>query len=232
MLNANCMAELMDAGKDCFPPRATFELISSGAGPRTCAHVCVTSGRRLFIHGGKSSADPSAKDVKNDFWIFHLDENRWEDITDDHSPHLSQHCGVASDDRSVRPSRLFLIGGWDGRRRTSDLFSFRLDSLSWEKWSTSGFPVGAGLTSFAVVPLLYVASRKTSTTKSSSLSSSLARSTKPTGIVPPAKTTTTTATKPTSEEAFLVCGREGGLRTQRKSGNTYLLRCDANKWES
>jgi len=212
------MAESPPTEKESLPPRAKFELISSGAGPRTCAHICVISGRRLFIHGGKSSADPSAKDVKNDFWIFHLDENRWEDLTDGHSPYLSQHCGVASEDNSSGQPRLFLIGGWDGRRRTSDLYSFRTDTLTWEKWSTSGFPVGAGLSSFAVVPIVSAGTKKTSTMVSNSMSSKF--------------TSSQQTQHPMSEEVFFVCGREGGLRTQRKSGNTYLLRCDTQKQQS
>lgn len=167
-------------------PSARFHLLSSGAGPRTCSHVCVASGRRLFIHGGKSTPDPSAKDVKNDFWICHLDENRWEEITDHHSPYLSQHCAQVSQDGA----RMFLIGGWNGHHRTYDVYSFFFETRTWESWQTSGFPVGAGLSSFAVVPL------------ASTTSSSVAE----------------------TEELSLVLGREGGLRTQRRSGNAYLLR--------
>lgn len=182
------------------PPAAKFTLISTGAGPRTCAHVCVAVGRRLFIHGGKSTPDPSAKDVKNDLWIFHLDEKRWEDITDDHSPFLSQHCAQVSRDGA----RLFLVGGWNGHHRTFDVHSFLIETRSWEAWTTSGFPIGAGLSSFAIVPLA---------SSSSSSSSSMA---------------------PETDELTLVLGREGGLRTQRRSGNAYLLRsfiCGQSKYE-
>ena len=179
-------------------PIARFHLLSSGAGPRTCSHVCVAFGRRLFIHGGKSTPDPSAKDVKNDFWIYHLDENRWEEITDHHSPYLSQHCAQVSRDGA----RMFLIGGWNGHHRTYDVYSFVFETRTWEAWKTSGFPVGAGLSSFAVVPL------------ASTTSSSVAE----------------------TDELSLVLGREGGLRTQRRSGNAFLLRSSVSgqskKWRS
>ena len=169
-------------------PTVKFTLLSTGSGPRTCAHVCVAIGRRLFIHGGKSTPDPSARDVKNDFWIYHVDERRWEDITDDFSPFLSQHCAQASRDGA----RLFLVGGWNGHHRTFDVYSFLVETRSWEAWTTSGFPVGAGLSSFAIVPL-----------ESASALASVASET---------------------DELTLVLGREGGLRTQRRSGNAYLLR--------
>ena len=182
-------------------PRVRFSLLSSGVGPRTCAHVCVASGRRLFVHGGKSTPDPSAKDVKNELWIFDLDERRWEEITDHQSPFLSQHCAQTSNDGA----RMFLIGGWNGHHRTFDVHSFVFETRSWETWATSGFPVGAGLSSFAVVPLALL----------SSPSSSSAR------IV--------------TDDLFLVLGREGGLRTQRRSGNAFLLRSSLSgqsEWNS
>lgn len=206
------MSDVLQSEKKKFC--AVFQLISSGAGPRTCSHVGLTSGYRLFIHGGKSSADPSAKDVKNDFWIFQVDENRWENLTNDLSPYLSQHCGFVSDGGAF--PRLFLIGGWNGRNRTSDVYSFRLDTRAWEKWSTSGFPVGAGLSSFAVVPLVTVGSVKSS--------SSMIRSSN--------SVEKQRRSSSEDEEILLVCGREGGLRTQRRAGNAYLLRCNNVKNQS
>ena len=76
----------------------------------------------------------------------------------------------------------FSAGGWDGKRRTSDVYVFDTEEQMWSHPTTVGFPDGAGLSSH-------------------------------------------TATLGANKDILLI-GREGSLRTQRRSGNAYILHGD------
>ena len=91
------------------------------------------------------------------------------------SPALSHHCALNFQDRYV-----LLIGGWNGKVRSSDVFAYDTTENRWLQPCTQGFPHGAGLSSHACVLL--------------------------------------------SNGDILAIGREGGLRTQRRSGNAFLLK--------
>jgi len=159
--------------------RLSWDLISSN-GPARCGHVSVAVGRKMFIHGGKSSMNPSAKDVSNEIWVFDLATSTWTNLTSEDAPYLSQHCAALTKDED----KILLAGGWTGHHRTADVWYYSITTGSWGQMSVSGFPEGAGLSSFALVPVL--------PTKGSC-------------------------------DSFLVIGREGGLRTQRRNGNVYRL---------
>jgi N-acetylneuraminic acid mutarotase len=46
-----------------------------------------------------------------------------------------------------------VIGGWDGKARTSDVHVYDVEKSQWKAMATSGFPVGAGLSSFTATLL-------------------------------------------------------------------------------
>ena len=64
------------------------------------------------------------------------------------SPALSHHCAVAIDDRYM-----LLIGGWNGRLRTPDVWAYDAQEDRWLPMKTSGFPEGGGLSSHTATML-------------------------------------------------------------------------------
>ena len=76
-------------------------------------------------------------------------------------------------------------GGWNGKRRISDVYVFDTEEQIWLNPATTGFPEGAGLSSH-------------------------------------------TATLGANKDILLI-GREGSLRTQRRSGNAYILHGDLRR---
>ncbi|ESN99600.1 hypothetical protein HELRODRAFT_125934, partial [Helobdella robusta] len=58
------------------------------------------------------------------------------------SPALSYHASVVLQDRY-----LVLIGGWNGKSRTSDLNIYDGAQEKWLPCETHGFPIGSGLSS-------------------------------------------------------------------------------------
>ena len=149
----------------------------NSAGPSVAHHTGAVINEALYIHGGilkTGSTDPT-----NQLSRFDPTSNAWIDLTSDQSPHLSHHAGVVIGDYWI------LIGGWNGRARTSDVSVYDVINNRWIDTKTDGFPSGAGLSSHSAVLL--------------------------------------------TNGEVLVIGREGSLRTQRRSGNSFLLRCDPQK---
>ena len=109
-------------------------------GPHLAHHVgCIIRGA-LYIHGGidkRLSTHPL-----NGLHRLDLSASTWQSIDASNSPALSHHCCVALHDRYM-----LLIGGWDGKARLSDIYAFDTQENRWIFPKSSGFPIGAGLSS-------------------------------------------------------------------------------------
>lgn len=107
-------------------------------GPKAAFHVGGIIEDVLYIHGGIQEA--GSNQPSNQFYKLSLETMMWEDVQAPGSPALSHHAAV------VLEKRFFLlIGGWDGRRRRSDLHAYDTHKNRWLHMKHSGFPEGAGL---------------------------------------------------------------------------------------
>ncbi|XP_064652428.1 kelch domain-containing protein 9-like [Lineus longissimus] len=123
----------------------SWEFVSS-SGPSLAHHTGGFVRGSWYIHGGitvRGSTSPS-----DQFYKFDPSEASWVEVTTHGSPALSHHSSVVLGDRY-----LILIGGWDGKARTSDVHMYDVEKDKWQGVATSGFPVGAGLSSFTATLL-------------------------------------------------------------------------------
>ena len=109
-------------------------------GPKVAFHVGAIIRGALYIHGGIS--DIQSTKPSNLLYRLDLTSTMWTQIRTPGSPSLSHHAAVVSGDRY-----LILIGGWDGRRRTSNVNVYDTNDDCWRCMTHSGFPDGAGLSS-------------------------------------------------------------------------------------
>ncbi|KAK3087137.1 hypothetical protein FSP39_002188 [Pinctada imbricata] len=124
--------------------RGTSSLIDwkevNASGPARAFHTGCVIGNSFYIHGGimtKDSKDPSSS-------LFQLNPSSftWSEVSFPGSPSLSHHASVALSNRYF-----VLIGGWNGKSRTADIFVFDTQKSLWIKPKVSGFPEGGGLSS-------------------------------------------------------------------------------------
>ncbi|XP_062507021.1 kelch domain-containing protein 9-like [Corticium candelabrum] len=147
-------------------------------GPSLCFHAGSVVRDCFYIHGGVTSRLSSEASFQ--LWKFDFSSLNWSSITSSGAPNCSHHVAVTQHDRY-----LILIGGWNGKSRTSDVHVFDCVDETWHHTRTIGFPEGAGLSSHTATSL--------------------------------------------RDGNFIVTGREGGLRTQRRAGSTFKLSGDASR---
>ncbi|BFZ11071.1 hypothetical protein BsWGS_14110 [Bradybaena similaris] len=107
-------------------------------GPKAAFHTGGILNDVLYIHGGIQEA--GSNHPSNQFYKLDLKTTFWEEIHTPGSPSLSHHAAVVLEDRY-----LLLIGGWDGKKRGSELHVYDSQEDKWSQMKQSGFPVGAGL---------------------------------------------------------------------------------------
>lgn len=121
--------------------RAPFDLqVVSPDGPLTAYHVGCVINKALYVHGGINKAGSTSP--LSGFHRYDFDSGTWKEIRTSGSPALSHHACVVVGDRYV-----VLVGGWNGKSRVSDVAAYDTANDSWSYPKTTGFPVGAGLSS-------------------------------------------------------------------------------------
>lgn len=117
----------------------SLEMVTPG-GPSLAYHVgCVVSDA-LFVHGGINKAGSTTP--LNGFHRYDFGNGTWAEVRTPNSPALSHHASVVIDNRYI-----VLIGGWTGKSRVSDVVIYDTVSSVWSYPESTGFPVGAGLSS-------------------------------------------------------------------------------------
>lgn len=114
-------------------------------------HACAVVGEFLYIHGGLDKKNS----VLSSLYRFSTISKRWECVESNFpcskkksvklpalepcdSPNLSHHCAVPYAEKFI-----LLVGGWNGKKRTSDVFVFDTEDHSWSKMPVFGeIPVG------------------------------------------------------------------------------------------
>lgn len=113
----------------------------SPAGPTMAYHAGCIINNIFYVHGGidkKYSKDPLDK-----FYMMDLAGDRiWKEIKEPNCPALSHHACLVLDNRYV-----LLIGGWNGKIRTTEVFAFDTEEYRWIFPKAGGFPEGGGLSS-------------------------------------------------------------------------------------
>ena len=122
-----------------------FEIKSPG-GPSLTHHVGGVVKEGMLVHGGINKVE--CKKPLNNLYFFSFESEIWSDITTEKSPLLSHHACVVLDNRW-----LVLVGGWDGRRRRSDINVYDSVKREWVSCKTNGFPDGSGLSSHSATLL-------------------------------------------------------------------------------
>ncbi|XP_064597459.1 LOW QUALITY PROTEIN: kelch domain-containing protein 9-like [Liolophura sinensis] len=108
------------------------------AGPLIAFHAGCILGDVLYLHGGveeKSSPTPS-----NKFHSYNMSTSEWIEIQEAGSPALSHHACVVIENRYI-----VLIGGWDGKVRTSAVYIYDTDKRKWTMPQVLGFSDQGGL---------------------------------------------------------------------------------------
>lgn len=109
-------------------------------GPCLAYHVGACIGNCLYVHGGLLNRQQT--ETSNKLHYLNLETMIWNEIRVPGSPALSHHACVTINNRY-----LLLIGGWDGKNRTSKLYAFDTVDKKWLYPVTNGFPSDAGLSS-------------------------------------------------------------------------------------
>ncbi len=114
--------------------------IVSPIGPKVAYHASCVFHNKIYIHGGIDKA--GSTNPLNKLWCMDLDATIWNEITVPNSPAISHHACVVAADRYI-----VYTGGWDGKKRTSEVYIFDTQEQKWSHPVTQGFPEGAGLSS-------------------------------------------------------------------------------------
>lgn len=167
----------------------SIELSVTGAPPSPRSfHASTAVGEGIYIHGGLDNDNH----ILSSMYRFDTNNKQWtrleaEARSSNHckkpsglgslqpceEPCLSHHCAI-----NCKNEYIVLIGGWNGKKRTSGVFVFEISNLNWYAMDIFGeIPVG--------------------------LSSHTANF--------------------ISEMEILMVGREGGIHTQRRSGDAFVL---------
>ena len=102
------------------------------------------SGSNFYIHGGvttKDSKHPSDK-------LYCFNSGSWKELSFPGCPALSHHASVSLDNKYI-----VLIGGWNGKVRTSNIYVFDTEKSVWTIPQVTGFPEGGGLSSHTALLL-------------------------------------------------------------------------------
>ncbi|KAL3887751.1 hypothetical protein ACJMK2_000144 [Sinanodonta woodiana] len=116
-----------------------WEMLSP-SGPAVAFHAGCIIKNQLYVHGGVIKYGNNVPCDK----LYKLDLTSliWSEVQAAGSPALSHHACVALDNRYM-----LLIGGWDGRVRTSQVHVYDTSEDRWLHPTVQGFPDGAGLSS-------------------------------------------------------------------------------------
>ena len=109
--------------------------------PHELTHIIFKfEGEILYLHGGiarRGDLYPS-----NKLYKLNLISMIWDEVRTPGSPALSHHACIPLDDRYI-----LLIGGWNGRVRTSAVVAYDTIGGAWLYPEMTGFPEDAGLSS-------------------------------------------------------------------------------------
>ncbi|XP_033726826.1 kelch domain-containing protein 9-like [Pecten maximus] len=109
-------------------------------GPELAFHVGCAIGDTLYLHGGVSTW--GALTPSNKLYSLDINSMIWNEVRVEGSPALSHHACISLDNRF-----LLLIGGWNGKGRTSSVIAYDTEQKVWLYPKVSGFPEDAGLSS-------------------------------------------------------------------------------------
>ena len=154
--------------------------------PPRSFHTSTPVGEGIYIHGGLDNDNH----ILSNMYRFNTNTKHWTKVEARDSslrkkpaglaslqpceePCLSHHCAI-----NYKNEYIILIGGWNGKKRTSGVFVFEISSLTWYTMDLSG-EIPVGLSSHTV------------------------------NFV--------------SEDEVLIVGREGGIHTQRRSGDAFTF---------
>ena len=119
--------------------KLTWDVLSP-TGPPLANHIGIIVDSTLYAHGGINRA--GSTQPLNGLHRFDFSSLLWEEVRCSGSPALSHHAAILLQNR-----HLLLIGGWNGKKRTSDIHCFDVKDQKWRVLETTGFPEGAGLSS-------------------------------------------------------------------------------------
>ena len=128
------------ASPENVPTPVRWDMLSP-AGPSMAHHAGCIINDVLYIHGGidkKFSKYPLKKLYRMDLEGTRL----WQEVRAPNCPALSHHTCLVLHNRYM-----VLIGGWDGRIRTTEVFAYDTQEDQWIFPTTSRFPEGGGLSS-------------------------------------------------------------------------------------
>ena len=114
--------------------------VLSPAGPALAMHVGCLLGNSLYIHGGITKYGSNSPSDK--LYQFDFSSQIWNEVRAAGSPALSHHACVTLYDRYM-----ILIGGWNGRQRTTKVYVFDTKDRQWMFPTDHGMPEGVGLSS-------------------------------------------------------------------------------------
>ena len=114
--------------------------ILSPAGPSLAMHAGCILGNSLYIHGGITKYGSNVPSDK--LYRFDFSDQVWNEVRASGSPALSHHACVTLYDRYM-----VLIGGWNGRQRTTKVYVFDTGRQEWLFPRDHGMPEGVGLSS-------------------------------------------------------------------------------------
>ena len=97
-------------------------------------------GADFYVHGGIT--DLSSKLPSDKLYRLDMGSMIWNEVRVHNSPALSHHACIPLDNRY-----LVMIGGWDGKSRTSKVVVFDTEQQQWLYPTVTGFPEDAGLSS-------------------------------------------------------------------------------------
>ncbi|XP_062620735.1 kelch domain-containing protein 9-like [Saccostrea cucullata] len=115
-------------------------------GPVLGFHAGCTVGNNFYIHGGVETMD--SKTPSNRLYQLSCSERTWTELSFPGSPFLSHHAAVELNDRFI-----ILIGGWNGKSRSSKVYVFDIEKQQWTEPRVTGFPEDGGLSSHTATVL-------------------------------------------------------------------------------
>lgn len=94
--------------------------------PRRHASL-VVHGCSLFVYGGFDSSD----NVLNDMWEFNIQRSTWSKVQYRLAHNNEQPLGRAEHTAVVYLNRMFVFGGYDGKRKLNDTYVFDFATRTW-----------------------------------------------------------------------------------------------------
>ncbi|XP_069074379.1 kelch domain-containing protein 9 [Pleurodeles waltl] len=92
-------------------------------------HTCTVVQGKLFVFGGVKTEGPKAVPLA-DVVVFDAAQQSVEQVAENSRHGRSHHDAAALGGRC-----LCIVGGWDGTKRVSSVFSFDTESKVWDTWS-------------------------------------------------------------------------------------------------